>query len=386
MATNVEIMAEHIIAQADMFDKYSKGLYEKCLDFLTKANRKIDKVYITGCGDSYFAGVCVKDYFFNKTKCHTEALQALEFSRYTLPKEVDENSLVISISASGSVARTAECAIRAGEKGALSVGITTNPESRLAKLSPQLLYIKLEENLGLAPGTQSYCASLLSLYCLATALGKINGTLNDSDVDEIFAYISSICKAMRLTANNDSPLIRKYVETIFGNKATKHINMYHVLGSGPNFGTANFGVMKLLEAAGFDSLAQGIEEWAHSQYFTTKETIHTIIIAPKGESHERALEILSAVKVMNGTKIIIGEENDEELVKEADVFIPICGVNNLKEEYSGLIYCIPLELLSMHISDCVGHSGFQFEEKPWIKEENFKQIFHSRIVSLKDED
>ena len=386
MASNVEIMAEHIVAQADMFDKYAQGLYEKCLTFLTKANKKINKVYITGCGDSYFAGVCVRDFFIKNTGLHTEAWQALEFSRYVLPQEVDENSLVISISASGSVARTAECAIRAGELNALSVGITTNPESRLAKLSPQLLYIELEENLGLAPGTQSYCASLLSLYCLACSLGKINGKLSDKEVEEIFAYISEICKAMRLTAKNDSSLIRKYVETCFGEKAINPINMYHVLGSGPNFGTANFGVMKLLEAAGFDSLAQGIEEWAHSQYFTTKPSTHTIILGAKGESHERAKEILSAVSVMNGKKIIIGEENDSELKDNADVYIPICGMDNIKEEYSGLIYCIPLELLAMHISDVVGHSGFQFEEKPWIKEENFKQIFHSRIVKLKDED
>lgn len=387
MAKNVEIMAQHIEAQADMFDRYAKGLYEKCLSILERhdAGKRISKVFLTGCGDSYYAGMCVKDFYTLYTGLHTEPLEALELSRYVLPYEVDEHSLVVSISASGSVARTAECAIRAGEKGALSIGVTTNPKSRLAEVSPELLYIELEENLGLAPGTQSYCASLLSLYCLGMALGKILGKLDDEDIEKMFSKMSSLSSAMRITAQRNSKPIRDYLERYFDEEKKTSIKMFHILGSGPSAGTANFGVMKLLEAAGFDSLAQGVEEWAHSQYFTTAPDIHTIVLAQKGKSHERAVEILSAIKVKEGNTIIIGEENDVELLNRADFYFPICGAENIDEEFSGLLYCVPLELIAMHISDIVGHSGFDFENKPWVKEENFKQIFHSRIVKLEDE-
>ncbi len=387
METNVEIMAKHISAQADMFDRYAEELYQKCLTILKRhdAKNRIRKVYITGCGDSYFAGICCRDLFLKYAKVHTEARHAMELSRYVLPYEVDENSLVVSISASGAVARTAECAIRAGEKGAVSIGITTNPKGRLAEVSPDLLCIELPENLGLAPGTQSYCASLLSLYCLGTALGFLKGTIHETEVREIFAYISESCEAMRRTAEADSVLIRKYIETYFQEGNPFEVKMYHVLGEGPNWGTAQFAVMKLLEAAGFDSIAQGIEEWAHSQYFTTRPSTHTIVIAPKGKSHERALEILGSVTVKDGKKIVIGEENDETLRRAADIYVPIVGMEKIKEEFSPLVYAIPLELLAMHISDYLGRSGFDFENKPWVKEENFRQIFGSRILTLQEE-
>lgn len=388
METNVEIMAKHISAQADLFGTYAEGLYQKCLTILRKydAKNRIRKIYITGCGDSYFAGICVRDFFLKYTGIHTEARHAMELSRYILPYEADENSLVVSISASGAVARTAECAIRAKEKGAISIGITTNPNGRLAQVAPDLLYIELAENLGLAPGTQSYCVSLLSLYCLGTALGYLNGTIDDQTADGIFSYISETCEAMRKTAEADSDLIHKYIENYFAENNPFKVEMYHVLGEGPNWGTAQFGVMKLLEAAGFDSIAQGIEEWAHSQYFTTKPSTHTVILAAKGQCHERALEILGAVTVKDGKKVVIGEEKDDELRKAADIYIPIIGMENIKEEFSPLVYAIPLELLAMHISDHLGRSGFDFENKPWVKEENFRQIFHSRIVSLKEEE
>ena len=388
METNVEIMAKHISAQAEMFDRYAEGLYQKCLMILKKydAKNRIRKVYITGCGDSYFAGICVRDFFLKYAGVHTEARHAMELSRYILPYEVDENSLVVSISASGAVARTTECAIRAGEKGAISIGITTNPKGRLAEAAPDLLFIELAENLGLAPGTQSYCVSLLSLYCLGSALGYLNGTINDEEVKGIFSYISEISESMRKTAEADSDLIRKYIECYFAQDNPFKVEMYHVLGEGPNWGTAQFAVMKLLEAAGFDSVAQGIEEWAHSQYFTTRPSVHTVVISPKGHSHERALEILGAVTVKDGKKIVIGEEDDEDLRRAADIFIPIAGMKDMKEEFSPLVYAIPLELLAMHISDHLGRSGFDFGNKPWVREENFRQIFGSRIVTLQEEE
>ena len=130
----------------------------------------------------------------------------------------------------------------------------------------------------------------------------------------------------------------------------------------------------------------GHEEWAHSQYFTTRPSTHTIVIVPRGESHERALEILGAVTVKDGKKIVIGEETDETLRRAADIYFPIVGLKQIKEEFSPLVYAIPLELLAMHISDHLGRSGFDFENKPWVREENFRQIFGSRIVTLKEKE
>jgi glutamine---fructose-6-phosphate transaminase (isomerizing) len=384
MSKSMEIMAEEIAAQAKLFELLGAGVMEQVSKIFQKTDlaSKVNRVYITGCGDSFYAGLACRDFFMKYTKVHVEVHQALEFSRYICPNEVDEEAVVLSISSSGRVARTVECALRAKEKKAFSIAITSNPDSRLAESASEKIIVAIPDVVGVAPGTQSYVASQLAIMCFAIQFGKQRGVLSDEDVKCIFDYIANLSKAMKLTTEKNFDLIRKYVQVYNAPESPSKIKIFHILGSGPNWGTAQFGAMKLLEASGFDSLPQGIEEWAHSQYFTTRAGTHTVVIAPRGQARDRALEILQAVTVMDGKKIVIGEENDDELARAADIYLPICGLDEIKEEFSQLIYPIPLELLAMHISEVSGIHAFEFEQKPWRKTENFRQIFGSRVLPL----
>lgn len=387
MAKSMEIMAEEIAAQAKLFEVLGPDIMKQVDDILhkTKLAEKVNRMYVTGCGDSFFAGIACRDFVVKYAKIHMEAYQAIEFSRYVCPTEVDEHAVVLSISNSGQVARTAECALRAKEKNAFSIGVTRNPEGKLAKAASETIIFKIPDMVGMAPGTQSYVASMLAVICFAIALGREKGVLDENGVKSIFNYIKELGQAMRLTVEKNFDLTRKYLQAYFAPDHPDRIRMFHILGSGPNWATAQFATMKLLEAGGFDSVPQGVEEWAHSQYFTTKPGTHVIAIAPRGGSRERAMEVLQAVTVMDGKKIAIGEEDDEELARAADIFLPICGMKNIKEEFTPLIYPIPLELMAMQLSEVLGIEAFEFDKKPWRKEENFRQIFGSKIVSLKEE-
>lgn len=388
MTKAMEVMADEIAAQAKIFELFGADVLQQVKTLFQRTGRanRIKRVYITGCGDSFYAGQACRDFFVRYAQIPVEVHQALEFSRYICPDEVDEHAAVLSISSSGRVARTVEAALRAKEKNALSVGITSRPDSRLAQSAGEKIVIQIPDVVGVAPGTQSYMASQLGILCFAIVLGKERGVLTDADVDGIFRYIAELGQAMKLTTEKNFALIRKYVEAYSAADVPNRIRIFHILGSGPNWGTAQFGSMKLLEASGFDSIPQGIEEWAHSQYFTTRPGTHTIVLAPRGRARDRALEILQAVGVMDGKKIVIGEENDEELERASDIYFPICGMENIKEEFSQLIYPIPLELLAMHISEVSGVQAFEFDQKPWRKTENFRQIFGSKIVPLNPSD
>jgi glucosamine--fructose-6-phosphate aminotransferase (isomerizing) len=386
MSKSIDIMADEIAAQAKLFDLCGDDIIKQVNEIFdrTKLSSKINRVYITGCGDSYCAGLACRDFFLKYTKMHVEVHQALEFSRYICPSEVDSKAVVISISSSGRVARTIECALRAKEMNAYSIGVTSNADSSLAKTASEKIVVKIPTLIGVAPGTQSYVASQLAIMCFAIALGKERGVLDDAGVKAIFTYIKEMGKAMKETVNKNFDLIRKYIMAYNEVDNPNKIKILHILGSGPNWGTALFGSMKLLEASGFDSVPQGVEEWAHSQYFTTKAGTHTVVLAPKGGARSRALEILQAVTVMDGKKIVIGEENDDELARAADIYLPICGMSDIKEEFTQLIYPIPLEIMALHLSEALGLTPFEFEQKPWRKVENFRQIFESHIEPLKE--
>lgn len=385
MAKSMEIMKDEIASQAKVFELCGPDIIKQVNSIFKKTDlaSKINRVYITGCGDSFFAGIACRDLFIKYAQVHTEVYQSIEFSRYVCPNEVDEKAVVLSISSSGMVARTVESALRAKEKGALSIGVTRNSESKLAKTASEKIVVEIPDVVGVAPGTQSYVASMLAIISFAVALGEERGVLDEEGAQALFDYIHQMGDAMAATVEANFELTRKYLKAYSQEDNPNRIKIFHILGSGPNWGTAQFGTMKLLEASGFDSVPQGIEEWAHSQYFTTKPGTHVVVIAPKGGSRDRALEILQAVTVMDGKKIVIGEEDDDELARAADIYLPICGMSDIKEEFSQLIYPIPLELMAMHLSDVLGIVPFEFDAKPWRKQENFRQIFESKIVPLK---
>ena len=62
-------------------------------------------IYITGCGDSYFAGLAARYAFARYAGVPTEALEALEFGRYAA-EFVPPGSVVFGISNSGKATRS----------------------------------------------------------------------------------------------------------------------------------------------------------------------------------------------------------------------------------------------------------------------------------------
>jgi glutamine---fructose-6-phosphate transaminase (isomerizing) len=375
-------MLEEVKEQADLLTQGAADIEEQVKGLLVNypTLKKTSKIYIVGCGDSYYAGIACQQLLNKYLKIPIEVYQALEFSRYTY-ENCDENSVVLAVSNSGMVARTVECAIRAKEMGALALGITSNKNSPLAQASNDIIEIKIPPVVGLVPGTRSYAGSMVSLaifgFVLAEALGKINEEVKQ----EAIQYLGKVGTMMRDTVENNYDQISKYVNEYVGDG--KEVTIFHVLGSGPNVATAHFGTMKLLEAAAFESVPQGIEEWAHSQYFVTHKGSHVIFILPKGRAYDRALEVMQAVKVVDGKVIAIAEEDDEEVKKYAHFVWPIKG-ESIREEFTPFVYAVPLEILSFLIAKALDRNPMDFDEKPWKKAENFRQIFKSNIVTREE--
>ena len=381
MSTAMELMFEEIKAQGQLFLSGREKLTAQCREILDSIDvNGINKIFIAGCGDSFYCGVNARDLFLKYTGIHTEAWQALEFSRYVCPYEVDEHSLVICISNSGKVSRTIESAMCAGKKNAVVVAYTGNREGPLAKACRYHVITEVPKfnRDYVLPGTYTYTASMMSLVCMAISLGQRRGYITEEQEKDAYDYLCELEKAIVPTVEADDRIIEKYMAAYVSPAVPEPVKLFHFLGAGPNWGTAQYAAEKMLESAAFDAVCQGTEEWAHTQYFTTRRTTHTVILAPRGRSRDRAMEITEAITVMDGKKIIIGEDADAELRRKADIFIPICGAKNIREEFSPLLYMIPIGLFSMHLSRVLNAQAFSFD-RPWVQEENLRQIWESRI-------
>src|SRR5207302_1708920 len=123
-------------------------------------------------------------------------------------------------------------------------------------------------------------------------------------------------------------------------------------------------------------VGQELEEWAHEQYFCTGPGTHTLIVAPPGASVDRAREQLRAVRDVEGRAVAICSEGDLETAAQADVVLPLVGVDD--ELLSPIVTAIPLELLALAFAKHLGRTMLGFDDKR-RQEVNFRQIFDSSI-------
>jgi glutamine---fructose-6-phosphate transaminase (isomerizing) len=93
-------------------------------------------------------------------------------SLYTLYRaRIDlKNALVVAISQSGESTDTNQVLERGREQGAVTVGITNEPGSTLAKLAQHVFFVRAKKERSVA-ATKTYTGQVMLLYLLAHALG-----------------------------------------------------------------------------------------------------------------------------------------------------------------------------------------------------------------------
>lgn len=318
----------------------------------------VRRIVMCGCGDSRMAAQSAKMAFEKYSGIPIEVVRALEASRYTAQFLLDDspkNPLVILISSSGEVARVVEAAQQFRKKGALTVAVTSNPESRLAKNSEKVLQFAVP-SLPSAPGFYSFAASLIILYLVAFRLGEVRGKLTQTQAQEKRKDLAQQLDNLEETI---APVDAAAYELAL---AWQGLSNFEFLGSGPGYGTASFGAAKILEATGANAWPQDLEEWAHLQYFIAKpEAVGTFIIAPpESMALSRTLEITRFVEQLKRPHAVVSGGGVDRLYPAAQkLFL----TKVVPEEFSPLIYSVPLALFAGYLADATsaaygrGHQG-----------------------------
>lgn len=330
--------------------------------------------FVIGCGDSYCAALAARMYLSNATGRVVEPLQALEFSRY-LVDSVSPGSFVLGVSTSGEVSRTIEGICLSRKRGAWTFAVTTGADSKLAKAAETLIKVDATPNIKelpdgsrvVTPGTVTYTASLLGLYVAGIAIGEHIGHLDAKTVEALVAQLHALPSAMAEADTTVRNLAQEIAATFTPQRKTV------VVGGGPNYATAYFGMAKWFEALTRPCHVSQLEEWAHEHYFITDERTDTFIILPPGGGHGRGLEQARAAREMGSRVILIGDRNAAAAKAASDIFF---GMPTVPEALTPFIYKLPFEHLSCKIAD-QQNIGFLNFDNPKRLKVNFGQIFNS---------
>ncbi|HEV2369252.1 MAG TPA: glutamine--fructose-6-phosphate transaminase (isomerizing), partial [Acidimicrobiales bacterium] len=141
--------------------------------------RKVDKVFVVGCGTSYYAGLAAKYAIEHWAHLPVEIDISSEF-RYRDPV-LDSNTLVVGVSQSGETVDTMQ-AIRHAREGKAKVLVITNVvDSSMAREADAVLYTRAGPEIGVA-ATKTHLAQLVVMQVLALYLAQLRGTLYPDEI------------------------------------------------------------------------------------------------------------------------------------------------------------------------------------------------------------
>lgn len=340
-------MSRQVFSLPELIETQYEDLEPKAREVLSfQEIFNIQRIVLTGCGDSYAAGMATKHAFESLTGIPTEVVQAVELSRFYCEKHLGidcRNPLVISVSNSGTGARVSEAVQRARKHGCYVLGVTGNMNSPLAQNSDKVLKLDIPK-FESAPGTRSYMVSVMALLLLAIRFGEVRGKYT---MDQAMDYRKDIKNQGELLRNllpEMDEICQKVAEE------WKDFPCYDFVGAGVDYATAWFGQAKILEATGKFAMHINSEEWFHLNFFA-RDAKHfgTVVVANKeNEALSRTKEMVKYANELHRPILLITDGSAEDFNGEEAIYVKVP-----QPKYSmnvALTYYAPICLLASYIS------------------------------------
>jgi glucosamine--fructose-6-phosphate aminotransferase (isomerizing) len=338
----------------------------------------IQRIILTGCGDSYAAALAVKGAFERMVPVPVEVVKVLDLARFYDKDRIGfapYNPLVIAVSNSGSVARINEAVQRLTGLGAFSLGITGNPSSPLAQHASRILPLKLPPFVS-APGTRSYIASLLSLLLIAIRLGEVRGRYT---MDYAMAMREDILKQADNLERLLPDMDRK-TRTLA--EAWRPLEAWDFIGSGDDYGSAWYGHAKVFEATGQYAMRCNSEEWLHLNFFARKTTqIGTVVIASADNmAMSRTREAITYMQALERPLALISDADWDDFDTQGISFVktPSKGY----PESIPITQCTPISLLVGYVMTLLGETPGRGCTGLWSFAQNGGSVRDSEIIIL----
>jgi glucosamine--fructose-6-phosphate aminotransferase (isomerizing) len=284
------------------------------------------QVIITACGTSRHAAL-VGRYLFSKVgKKFCDVVMASEFGYFA--DSVDKNTIVIAVSQSGETADVVEGVKAATDAGAQVISIVNRPNSILADLSHQVIYLNCGSEIAVA-ATKSFLSQLAIFYLLSFSM--VNS------FDEAAAKLTDLSSEItRVLDWNKSELIKL-------SQKLKDKNDFYYIARGINFAIASEGALKLKEISYIHAEGMPAGELKHGTLALIEPGTPVVVICPADYTF---LETLSnAMETKSRGAYIIGVSD-----RESDIYDSWVKIPEVDELLYPMVAVVPLQLLAYYLA------------------------------------
>lgn len=327
----------------------SWATWKSCIDHVEEgvegwsrvvAEKAYRRIYLVGCGSSFYAGQIGKFFIESVASIPAEARQAFSFSHYSNPELLDANTLVVGISTTGNTSSTCDALSLAQKEGAATLAITADQDSRITKTTDATIFTG--GPVTVIVKTFEYIQSLIALYVLAFYLGHEGQGIRDEDHQY---YVGQL----RLAADATKHFFDEEQD-----KIVDLVDQYHtadglfVLGNGVNVGTAEEAALKLIEMAKVYSDGCEMEDFFHGRDREITNRTPAFFLAPQSPAEEKMLDFLKFNQMVGVPSILLTLRDRPEYDILANQVISLQG--ELDEMLSPLIYITPMYVFGYHLA------------------------------------
>lgn len=306
------------------------------LDTNIRELRNINRIIITACGTSYYAGMVGEYMIEDLAGVPVEVEYASEF-RYRNPI-IKPGTLVLAISQSGETADTLAALKEAQQKGATALAICNGVGSTIARTSDGGVYLHAGPEIGVA-STKAFTSQVTVLAMIALLLGRQRRLSFESGMDIVKSMqeLPELVEQTLKLSDQIAGIAQKYVKA----------NNFLYLGRHYNYPVAMEGALKLKEISYIHAEGYPAAEMKHGPIALIDENMPVVVIAPKDALFDKVISNVREIKARGGKVIAISTDDCHPLDEIADHLIKVPKTISM---LMPILTCIPLQLMAYHIA------------------------------------
>jgi glucosamine--fructose-6-phosphate aminotransferase (isomerizing) len=287
---------------------------------------RANQVIVTACGSSRYAALVGRYLFSRVGKKFCDVVMASEFGYFA--DSVDKNTVVIAVSQSGETLDVIEGVKAAKDAGAQVISVINRPNSILADLSHEIIYLNCGAEIAVA-ATKTFLSQLAIFYLLSYAM--VNA------FDEATAKLASLNgDVTRVLDWNKSELVNL-------SQKLKDKNDFYYIARGINFAIASEGALKLKEISYIHAEGMPAGELKHGTLALIEPGTPVVVICPADYTFAETLS--NAVEAKSRGAYIIGVSD-----KERDIYDSWIKLPKVDELLYPLVAVVPLQLLAYYLA------------------------------------
>lgn len=251
------------------------------------------------------------------------------FTLYQAPIRLDD-TLVVALSQSGESTDTILVLERARAQGALTIGVTNEASSTLARLAEHTFLVRAGKEKSVA-ATKTYTGQLLLLYLIAYALGA---PLSLDDLARLPAWAA---QALEL-----DPLVKEQCQRY------RFMNHAVVIGRGLNYANAFEFALKLMETCYVIAERFSAADLMHGPIAMVEAGFPAFLFTPSGVTWPSLRGMLEKLRELHAETLIITDQSQPEALAFTPRVLNVPAV--IPELYTPIPYIIPAQLFAAHLA------------------------------------